>query len=368
VRKKHRNIQIILLIVVLEAVFLCTSCNLLSEEKDLRLIPALVEDVEVRYQMETVKRGNIEIVETILVEYVPVQTESLSFNDSGISYGNFYVTAGEMVQAGELLAELDLTSFREEEKNLKESILSLEEEKEYAERECSLKEREIPYKMAGLSQADIEQEKSILNKSYDRTIRELEENIALQKMRLEECEQKILERQIIAPFDGVIEEVYEPAPDELSKKGSTVIIISDSSMSLFKGETVNWALFEEGEEYIVKVGGQDYLATAISPESIGLQKETYEEGKRGKVYLMLKGQTSDLFDGDKGKVSFLTDSAENTLLVPSGAVVKINDKDAVFVLDAEGMRSFCYVETGIRNNQYIEILSGLAEGDSIIVK
>ena len=71
-------------------------------------------------------------------------------------------------------------------------------------------------------------------------------------------------------------------------------------------------------------------------------------------------------------VTFYTDRRDNTLSVPTEAILTgANDEQYVFVVDtyAEGDTAVrITVETGLVNSTDTEIVSGLAEGDRVVIK
>lgn len=62
------------------------------------------------------------------------------------------------------------------------------------------------------------------------------------------------------------------------------------------------------------------------------------------------------------------DTREHVLRVPKDAVHNADGKDYVYMEDADGMRQIVYVEAGLRGDEYTEILSGLQEGEKVILQ
>jgi len=56
----------------------------------------------------------------------------------------------------------------------------------------------------------------------------------------------------------------------------------------------------------------------------------------------------------------------NRLLVPKEAILVRDQRKLVFTVEG-GLAKWCYVETGFENDDYVEIKSGIAEGDSVII-
>ncbi len=63
-----------------------------------------------------------------------------------------------------------------------------------------------------------------------------------------------------------------------------------------------------------------------------------------------------------------TMSKQGILTVPVGAVIPKGGQDIVYLVDGESRAQVAEVTTGIKNDQYIEIVSGLTAGQEVIVK
>ena len=75
-----------------------------------------------------------------------------------------------------------------------------------------------------------------------------------------------------------------------------------------------------------------------------------------------------LADGDRGAVTLELDRREDVLYVNASAVKHMDDKRFVYVQDENGLRAMAEVETGFEAGGFVEILSGLEEGDAVILK
>ncbi len=54
------------------------------------------------------------------------------------------------------------------------------------------------------------------------------------------------------------------------------------------------------------------------------------------------------------------------MYVKSGTIKKAGDQSVVYYLDEEGMKKIKEVQTGLDNGTYVEIVSGLEEGEEIV--
>lgn len=85
------------------------------------------------------------------------------------------------------------------------------------------------------------------------------------------------------------------------------------------------------------------------------------------VEVVLEGEGARLArPGYLARVSFTLDERENAMLVPVNAVLGTAGAEAVFVVE-EQQATRRQVITGLRQNDRVEILSGLADGDVVIV-
>ena len=87
-----------------------------------------------------------------------------------------------------------------------------------------------------------------------------------------------------------------------------------------------------------------------------------------KVYdcaISIDGAHSQIRDGMSAKAEIIVDQLENVLTIPVQAVAFANGQKVCYVIDEKGALSTHPVEVGSFNNNFIEIKSGLVEGEKI---
>ena len=82
-----------------------SGCNLMPREEQLPQAPVIEEYEGAEYTQTTVYRGDLVRTTTIYCNYVPVKEEDYSFSLGGEYIQDIYVTKGQQVKAGELLAK-----------------------------------------------------------------------------------------------------------------------------------------------------------------------------------------------------------------------------------------------------------------------
>ncbi|PJN91483.1 efflux RND transporter periplasmic adaptor subunit, partial [Bacillus sp. mrc49] len=174
---------------------------------------------------------------------------------------------------------------------------------------------------------------------------------------------------VTAPFDGTVTTLDVEAGDRISggdvvahvtdyKKLKTTVSVDELDIpSVKKGQTVEIkASAFEDETFTGKV-------TSVSREG------TYENGVSSFDVTIQIDKPRDIKIGMSTEVSILTNRAKDALYVPIEAVQMDGDQKYVSVQEAGATdavaSSKTLVETGISNDRYIEITSGLEEGQEV---
>ena len=304
----------------------------------------------------------------VQVKYVPLQTLSLSFPLNGIPYGDIYVRAGDAVSEGDLMLELDTEQLLQNVEKEKTSLETNARTIRQLEENRALELQMMEFRAASMAYDRYLQSVEEINGRYDTQIRELSDSNEISQIKIAAYESQIEDRRIYAPFDGVITYVFNPNPDDVSQTTKRVVTISDSSLSLFKGTTEYFYLFEPGMELTVVSGDSEFEAVVRSEAELGLPETEHVEGRTGTIYLALRETLYTLSDNASGTVTLTQAEKKGVLCVPKRAVTQINGKSVVYCPDAYGLRTYKEIETGLDNGSYVEIISGLEEGDPVIVK
>ena len=207
-----------------------------------------------------------------------------------------------------------------------------------------------------------------VNETYDARRQELEDALDIARLRLADYERQLGQRQLRAPMDGTVTYVRRVNKGDVSALNERIVTVADSTLSLFRAETDLWDHFTPGQLVTVTSSKVDYEAVVTDEAELGLPIQNKEPGKKAYVYFVLTEPTFDLEDNDHGTFTIELDSRENVLRVPSSAVSTINGETVVYYQNDEGMKAYKNVTVGLEANNLIEVLSGLQEGELVIVK
>lgn len=152
-----------------------SGCFLLPKEEEV-LAPPLIQPQEITYRTLEVKRGEIVDKLSVIGYFVYVDQEPLYFKHRSGRLKNIYVTYGDEVKTGTLLAELDTGNLE----------LQIEQQ------EIRLKQRELSYERMKLRGAD----------KYELEMSQLD--IELAKLGLEQLQLEKMSARLYAPMDGEV--------------------------------------------------------------------------------------------------------------------------------------------------------------------
>lgn len=167
-----------------------------------------------------------------------------------------------------------------------------------------------------------------------------------------------------APISGVISDISIVEGEFASSAKPPVTIVDSDSITIelaVPGNMVN--KLHKGTEANVEISAANYSEKAVI-DSISTSADQMTNLYTVNIILENNGSIKP---GMFAKVNFETDKIENALAVKTEAVVERDGKSYVFVVSGD-VSEEREVITGLDTGSYIEIKSGLAAGDTVIVK
>ncbi len=173
-----------------------------------------------------------------------------------------------------------------------------------------------------------------------------------------------------APFNGMVTYALEVQEGEKSILNKRVVIMNSGSAYYLIAQTPHWEYFKAGDVHSIRIMSSDYSATVIEPEEIGMERlmHTGEEGEVYPVYFRIDDMSACLYSDLQGTCNITLGEKKDALYIPTSAVTTINDEEIVYYEDEDGIRNIKHIKTGMEANGKIEVVSGLSEGDVIILE
>jgi RND family efflux transporter MFP subunit len=200
------------------------------------------------------------------------------------------------------------------------------------------------------------------------SVEQAEANVAAAEKELESAEEALDGVVIRAPMDGTILTVGGEVGDTATARASFITLGDLDEMQ------VN-ALFTESDIGRIKVGqpavittdskqGEEFTGSVTHLDVIAT---TSDQLVRYGARISFDHQPDGLLLGQTMSVRVVTGEAEDALSIPAQAVQLGNDGIASVTVRDDGQDVRRTVRVGVRGDQYVEILDGLAEGDEVLV-
>lgn len=346
---------------------LLSGCGLLPQEAQLQMAPVTPEYEKPTYLFTTVTRGDMLLEQRVSCNYQSAQTESLYFPVEGLYYDAFFVSPGDRVEPGQLLAQVDCADVQKKLDDYQLSVKRLDLQLAAIEEDRSLAQQRQKILLQDASAEELRAALANVNARFDAQRKSLLDEKNLILMEMNGYEQLLPQRKLYAGISGIVTYLYQPGVTERSSADQRIVTITDPDKYIFRMSTDKWDLFPDGQEFVVESGGEAYTVTAVPASELGLSDYEKVEGKTATVYLRLHSPAPELTDGASGVVVVQLASRENILTLPEKAVDTINGQTVVYYLDELGLKNYKPVETGLKTGGKIEIVSGLVDGEQVII-
>ena len=348
------------------AALLLTGCGLFPAEEEMRKAPVVAKVEEEYFSTAEVKVGNIRDYVSERCSYQYQMTQNLAFEVGGESLKEVYVVLGQKVFAGDVLAELSVESIEEELENSRELCAQLEEESAYYEGMLSIeKEREALAKRYGRTYDQNKLKKA--TNAYE----ECAGRKYIAELRLGELEADVNGRRLVAGIDGIVDYIREiPAWFNGRVNAREKFISIHSERTGFVIPTLNDSIYHFGDVFTIVTDVGSYEC-----EVVKINRPTVGTGGRTNVVLEPLHPDENLYIGLNGDLIIETGTRTDVVYIPTYALRNIDGKPAVYVTDANGIRSLRYIEIGLSvegksdpEENRTEVISGLEPGENVILR
>lgn len=330
---KHKIIMSAALIISMTGM---TGCFFFPAEEEL-LEPPTVAIEDIAYSTYTAKQKTIGD-KTVATGYVFCKSQyNASFPESGGTLKTIYVTAGQHVEEGDLLAELDVGDL----------------DYLYKQQLLIVQKAQIAYNSSGTAEA--------------RLTLEMEQNT------LTEYERQLNNSRIYAGMTGEVCFVQDMDPGTTVTAYKTIIKIVDPSQLCIQYSSSNMKSFPLGEEVTITVDGEDYSG-CVSKTPTDVKEGLYDDfpavmKDTSSIYCeFTDGTPSFLTVGQTADITAVFARHENAVVISKTLVKTDGDRTYVTILDENDTKKEVDVTVGITNATEAEILTGLNAGDRVVVR
>jgi HlyD family secretion protein len=225
--------------------------------------------------------------------------------------------------------------------------------------DTALKEAQAQYASA---QVALEQ----AQKNLDTKLRTAQASLDSAKLSLEQAQRNLDKAKIIAPFDGVVAAVNYSVGDSVGASAAvTVVDLAHLQIKVSVAE-VDLAKIKVGNPAQVTLDalpGKTYTAQVIAVSPSG----TITQGVVNyPVLLELMNVDDAIKPGMTANLTIEVERRDNVLLIPTRAV-RTQGNQRIVTVQAQGQLIPTRITTGLSSDTFIEVTSGLQEGDVVVV-
>lgn len=322
------------------------------------------------YDMAAAMRGDVQKTQRIKCTYQQLNDESLSFGISGISVKKVYVQEGDTVEKGQLLAELSSGSRQDEIARLEYQIARNQLQMDYSQinEDYEISTLWLNYLyQSGQSTADrerLDEGVAQVQQNYDYYREDWQDAIDLDMLQLEQLQREASASRLVAGMSGTVSHIKDKLEGSTSVRGEEVLTIIDGSECLFMTQTPEYvSCFREGQEIYMEITS----GTGAGKYTL-LPYEMDKWGEQQLFYLAEGAENATIEVGTTGSIVAVIDQRSQVLCVPVTAVHSAEGRDYVYVLGEDQMREVKWIETGLYGDSMVEVLSGLTEGERVILR
>lgn len=189
---------------------------------------------------------------------------------------------------------------------------------------------------------------------------------------------QLRDTKILAPFDGVVTQIYADVGAFVSPSmaGSGISASSSSILTLASDRYEVVVNLSEAQIAQVKLGQKVNIKIDALPKTpltgavsqIAPQATVSQNVTSFEVRVTLPSTTTEkLKVGMNVEAAFEVDRLENALLVPNAAVVRQADQEGVYVLAENRQPKFQVIQTGATANGQTEVTSGLKGQERVLI-
>jgi len=339
---------------------------------------------------ETAKatRGNLVISVDVSGNLEMPRKVDLSFGTSGM-IKEIMVEEGDRVVKGQTLAKLDAPVLEANvamaELNLEQTIYPYYSYTHAAdvpgtwlaldEAEGNLEEAQRLLEEGRIEEAQLllEQVGQSLDKAKEKSesrIWSLPLSVKMAELKLDQAEAELAKAVITASFDGVVADIYIKEGQQLSAMTYTspAICLIDPSEIKLSG------VIDEMDVSKVKLGQEATITLDALPDKEVKGRVTFispaSTAQAGVVFykttITLENPDEELKDGMSANAEIVIEEHDGVLLIPNRAVQGSLEKPWVEVV-TEGQIEERQISIGLSDGIYTEILSGLEEGEEVVL-
>ncbi len=343
--------------------------------------PKLLNPVGIDVDTETVKKMQLSNVNNIDGQIVPEIVDACFENSGNIN--EMKVEVGDTVKKGQLLATLSGETGSKKINKMKKALTELKKQNSETNKMTQYDIDTLVLQKSELQKKYDKATKSKEKKSLQNQIIEKTEDIKIAKVKLKH--QKQLQQLEINEKQKAIDEISQngdaaelraPISGEvvstsggsgyMVQGGRAAVRIANMSKPRVMTDYVGESTLNKASSYYAVVDGKNYKVIAEEQEVDAMAVES-GQGLPSQTYFDFTGSIDGIKVGSYALIQLNNDLVKDSLVVPVNAVNK--DDNGKYVYKQVGnQRVRTDIKVGTSTDAYVQVLTGLKEGDVVYVE
>jgi HlyD family secretion protein len=190
------------------------------------------------------------------------------------------------------------------------------------------------------------------------------------QVALDDANEQLQAATIVAPFDGVVAAVNAKVGDKVTSTEEIIYLVNTSKVEVASAvDETDVAKVKAGQTAVITL---DAISDARLRGTVGAVSPIGQKSSGVVTYTfsieVQDTQGYDLKEGMTAAAEIVVLNKTDVILVPSSAITQSGRNSVVEVVTANGTTEQRTIQTGATNGTQTEVVSGLSEGEKILVK
>ena len=177
---------------------------------------------------------------------------------------------------------------------------------------------------------------------------------------------KLIDKNIIAPFDGVLG--YRGITGDILGSDNSIIITLDDNSIIYSDLKIpeTFAPFiKKGLPIVASFSGSKNRT--YNGKVYAVSSRINAETRSLLIRVMIENENSELIPGSLLEV-VINYNERNSLGIPDTSLMIVGNKTYVYKVSEDNIADKTEIEIGIRDDGFIEVISGLNEGETVVAE
>jgi RND family efflux transporter MFP subunit len=316
-----------------------------------------------------VARGDVVAMLTVVGNLIGAQTVDVAPKTGG-RLQSVNVKLGDSVSRGQLIAKL-------EDREIVQQVKQAEASYQVAQATIRQREADLKYAETNLERSRNLYERQLLPKQslddadarYTSAAAQLDlarAQFAQAEARLQELRLNLASTEVRSPVNGFVGKRNVDAGAWVSTNAPVASVVEISSLRLVANVVEKDLRFvQAGDPAVVEVDA--YPGEQFHGEIARVAPVLDPATRTAEMEIEIPNADTRLKPGMYARVSLTIEQHRNVLVVPKAAIVDYDSQRGVFQATAENRAVFVPVQVGLEEPDHVEVLGGIAEGDTIVV-